>query len=170
MIDAELLGALEHMVSSVVRQPGTYKRRPDGSKRVFGGMNLVLCGDFWQLHPVSGTCLCSSPVDIPAGRARNALSLFWDEGPDTVRSYWPLTEVMRCRDAWYKEFLQQCRDGNLSSDMYCFFHGLSTFTAARAQCSCNQDVYHDAILGPCKQSWRDAFTRGSSRETHGSLP
>ena len=120
MIDAELLGPLEYMVSSVIRQGGTYKRRTDGSKRLFGGVNLVLCGDFWQLHPVSGTYLCSNPIDIPAGRARNALSIFWDEGPDTIRSYWPLTEVMRCRDPWYNAFLQQCREGHLTEEKYCF--------------------------------------------------
>ena len=160
MIDAELLGDLEYMIASVIRQQGTYKKRIDGTKRVFGGLNVVLCGDFWQLHPVPGTFLCSNPIDIPAGRARNALNLFWDEGPDTIRSYWPLTEVMRCRDPWYRDFLQQCRKGSLSCEMYCFFNGLPTFAAASGHCTCNDDRRDDPVLGLYKQSWRDAFCNG----------
>jgi len=55
MISAELLGALEHVVRTAVRVKGTYKKRSIASTRVFGGVNLVMCGDFWQLHPVPGT-------------------------------------------------------------------------------------------------------------------
>ena len=152
MISAELFGTLEYVVTKAMRRQGTYKKRPDGTTRAFGGVNIVMCGDFWQLHPVSGTYLCSNPLDVPPGRARNALTMFWDIGPDAIRSFWPLTEVMRCRDPWYRAFLQQCRDGNLANDMYNFFHGLPTLTAAREGCVCNADVKNDHVLGPYKES------------------
>ena len=51
----KLPGTLEQVIAKAIRRSGTYKVRPDKSIRVFGGVNVVLCGDFWQLHPVTGT-------------------------------------------------------------------------------------------------------------------
>ena len=76
MLSAEFLGALEYVVKGAVRPQETYKRRRSGRLRAFGGVNIVMCGDFWQLHPVSGTFLADDPTVIPAGRAQNALRLF----------------------------------------------------------------------------------------------
>ena len=42
MLPAELLGALEHVVTGAVQLHGTYKRRPCGSIRAVGGMNVVM--------------------------------------------------------------------------------------------------------------------------------
>ena len=96
MISAELLGALEAVVKTAVRVKGTYKKRSNGERRVFGGVNIVMLGDFWQLHLVSGTYLASDPLLIPAhGLARNAADIFWSDGPDSIRRYWQLTELMR---------------------------------------------------------------------------
>ena len=61
MIAAELLGALEAVVKTAVRIKGTYKKRHNGETRVFGGVNVVMLGDFWQLHLVTGTYLTSDP-------------------------------------------------------------------------------------------------------------
>ena len=114
MISAELLGALEYVVTGAVRAQGTYKKRRSGETRRFGGVNIVMCADFWQLHPVTGTFIASDPTLTPAGRAQNALSIFWEDGPDSIRSFWELTELMRCTDIWYNTFLSECRDGKLS--------------------------------------------------------
>ena len=38
-----------------------YAKRADGSWRPFGGINVVFCGDFWQLPPVRATSLFSNP-------------------------------------------------------------------------------------------------------------
>ena len=54
MDSAELLGALEYVVQTAIRRLGTYKVRRDGSVRVFGGINVVMCVDFWQLQLVTG--------------------------------------------------------------------------------------------------------------------
>lgn len=113
MLSAELLGALEYVVAGAIRAQGTYKKRPDGSKRAFGGVNLIMCADLWQLHPVSGTFLASDFTVVPPWRAHNALSIFWEDGHDSIRSFWQLTQLMRCDDSWYNNFLAKCRSGNL---------------------------------------------------------
>ena len=77
MLSAELLGTLERVVTGAVRVTGTYKKRSDGSHRAFAGVNVVMCADFWQLHPVGGTFLAASPLDVPAGCAQRALEFFW---------------------------------------------------------------------------------------------
>ena len=111
---AELLGTLERVVSGAIRVRGTYKKRSEGTMRVFGGVNIVMCADFWQLHPVNGTFLASSPMDVPAGCALRALELFWQSDADSIRSFWNLTELMRCEDQWFNSVLGQCRVGSLS--------------------------------------------------------
>ena len=156
----KLPGTLEQIIAKAIRRSGTYKVRADKSIRVFGGVNIVLCGDFWQLHPVTGTYLASNPLDIPAGVAQNAMNIFWGEGVDTLRSFWSRTEVMRCKDVWYNTFLQQCRNGNLTHDMCCFMHGLPTFTASQGDCNCNADTEHVEGLGVMKTDWKRTFLAG----------
>ena len=161
MIPAELLGTLEKVVRDAVRVGGTYKKRSADSQRAFGGVNVVMCADFWQLHPVTGTFLASNPLDVPAGCAQRALELLWLDGDDSVRSFWELTELMRCDDTWYNSFLGQCRIGNLSAEDYCYFHGLPTLKSPCAsKCRCNDDVTADAVLGPHRKSWKERFLKG----------
>ena len=73
-----------------------------------------MCGDFWQLHPVSGIFLAADFTEISPGRAADALKIFWAAGRDSIRNFWELIELMRCDDPWYNAFLQQCRNGHLS--------------------------------------------------------
>ena len=161
MVALELLGALEYVISKATRSNGTYKKRNDGTTRAFGGVNLVMFGDMNQLELVTGTWLCCNPIDIPAGRALDALKLFWEEGPNTIRRFWSLTQLMRCKDMWYNDLLQDCRFGRLTQDNYCFMHGLSTFVPAQKDCKlCNDDVVADPVLGHYKKSWADALLGG----------
>ena len=157
MVSAELFGSLEYVVKGAIRPKGTYKKRRNGEARVFGGVNLVMCADFWQLHPVSGTFIASDPSLAPAGRAQNALSIFWEDNLDSIRTFWELRQLMRCSDKWYNRFLSECRDGNLSINNYCFLHGLPTFTCPCDSCTCNHDVILDPILGAIKSSWKEHF-------------
>ena len=98
MMSAELLGSLERVVQGAVRRVGTYKKRRDNTDRAFGGVNVVMCADFWQLSPVSGTFLASNPLDVPAGSAQRPQQLSWQTGQDSVRSLWQLAELMRSHE------------------------------------------------------------------------
>ena len=161
MMSAELLGTLERVVKAAVRVNGTYKMRSNGTQRAFGGVNVIMCADFWQLHPVTGTSIASNPLDVPAGSAQHALELFWQDGEDSVRSFWQLEELMRCDNAWYNSFLGQCRVGGLSMEDYCFFHGHPTMMSPGAsRCRCNDDVVQDAQLGPYRKAWKERFLAG----------
>ena len=86
MIFAELLGALNHVTTNAIRTNNTNKKGTNGMARVFGGLNVVMCVDFWQLKPVQGTWLCDNPLHVPAGRARDALEIIWCSGPDSPDS------------------------------------------------------------------------------------
>ena len=61
MISAQLMGQLELLINKVLRKRGGYKVRPDGTSRRFGGLNVLLFRDWWQLKPVTGTALFSDP-------------------------------------------------------------------------------------------------------------
>ena len=87
--------------------------------------------------------------------------MLWGLWADTVRSYWALTELVRCKDVWYNSFLQECRNGTLQADMYSFFHGLPTLASPSSERTCNDDVVTDAVLGKYKKSWATAFMSGS---------
>ena len=51
-IAAKLLGTLDNVIQQTVRAQGTYKKRQDQPIRKCGGLNVVMCGAFWQPHPV----------------------------------------------------------------------------------------------------------------------
>ena len=161
MIYAELLATLEYAISKVVRVNDTYKKRADGSVRPFGGINVVMCADWWLLQPVGGTALRSDPTVISAGLAPNAMNMFWDGGADFIRHTWTLTQPMRCKDEWYIEFLRQCRFVCLTADMYAGLHGLPSFTPACSTCTCNNDVVRDLVLGKDRKTLMEAFAAAS---------
>ena len=104
---------------------------------------------------MTGTFLASNPLDVPVGCAYQALQLFWREGQDSIRTFWELTELMRCDDQWYNTCLEQCRRGSPSMENYNYLHGLPTLTSpCTNKCECNADVVTDPVLGKYRQSWR----------------
>ena len=46
MVSAELLAQLEHVVQKVVNSRTLWKLRADGTKRVFGGINVLFVCDW----------------------------------------------------------------------------------------------------------------------------
>ena len=113
--------------------------------RPFGGINLVLAGDFWQLPPVRANAIFSNPFkkDCYGLEEQKILKMFWvPEDADSIQKTWVLTEPMRTKDEWLKAVLDADRYGIESWEMYCFVHGFptrnpGTWTPGREKPACN---------------------------------
>ena len=161
MVSAELLGAVEKVIRGVVRIRNTFKKREDKSIRAFGGINVIMFADFWQLPPVTGTYLCSNPTMLPTvGLAAEAMNLFWAEGKDSVRGLTELHQLMRCRDPWFNRVLSQCRNGALGDEDYNFLNGFPTLAPPETCELCTLDVVHDKTIGRYKAAWMNRYLSG----------
>ena len=78
---AELLGALDQQVNDATRQSRrSYDRSCAGEVRVFGGMNLILLGDFYQIPPVRATSITASPFEKHSSKVQRILDMVWSRG------------------------------------------------------------------------------------------
>ena len=69
---------MELPVSRAIRRRSPYRLRADKkSPRPFGGVNVLLFSDWWQLKPASGTALFSNPSEARPGTALKGLELLW---------------------------------------------------------------------------------------------
>ena len=75
-IGCELLAALENTTTRAIRKRGTDKLRNDGSVRPFGGINVLFCGDWWQLPPVLQTSLTANPFKDRAASVQKMQAMF----------------------------------------------------------------------------------------------
>ena len=172
MVSAQLLGQLEVIVGRTVRKKSGYKLRPDGSERFWGGLNLMLLGDFWQLPPVSGTPLCAHPDDVPLGLAQHGHELIWNRDLNGLQKTHDLTTPMRCDESWYNGFLNACRHGSLSLDEYALFHGWPSSQPVgcgddSVACECNaiESVASTGMAAVADTTaWTDAFLNGRTGE------
>ena len=126
MVSAQLLGQLELIINKVIRRRNVYKIRDDGSSRPFGGLNVLLFGDWWQLKPVGGTALFTNPEMEGSGVALHGLRLMWGQPPNAVHRAWDFQQSLRCTDPWFNDVLNQCRQGRLSREAYDLLHGQPT--------------------------------------------
>lgn len=129
MVSAELLSELQYLVRQAVRGPGTYKKRSDKSIRPFGGVNMLLLGDWWQLRPVRATALFDHPSKAKSDLAYEGALLLWGQNRDSVQKVWELKVSKRCMDPWYIAVMTQCRNGCLGLEDYFFLHGTPTLRA-----------------------------------------
>ena len=89
MVSAKLLAELDVKLRRVVREVGTAKLGKDGIDRPFGGLNVIVCGDFGQLDPPDGGLLGSIPTEYvqdaklyrPTPTVAHGQSLMWS-GPN----------------------------------------------------------------------------------------
>ena len=64
MVSARLLAEVELKLRDVVRRIGTLKSQQTGIDRPFGGINVLMAGDFWQLDPPDGGFSAAVPVEF----------------------------------------------------------------------------------------------------------
>ena len=134
MVSARLLAEVDAKLRGVIRDVGTTKLGEGGVPRPFGGLNVVLSGDFWQLAPPDGGFLADVPTErISAARKYTSLppvlhgqSLLWGGAECGVQGVTELEECERCDDAWLKEVQEEFRTGALTANAHAFLHSRDT--------------------------------------------
>jgi hypothetical protein len=168
-VSPELLGLLDlYLRRACARHP--YATLSDSRHKVaFGGINLVLAGDLWQLTPVKAHSLFNNPFLTGYTSVEQRIyKMFWDpDSVDAVQKTWVLTKPMRTKDRWLQEVLQASRFGNESWEMYCFNHGYPTrnpgsWLPSLDKPTCNNEV----CMKLATEIWPEMWRRGSnSRES-----
>ena len=168
MVGCDLLAEVDMKLRDLIVDVRCGKKSHRDEVRPFGGLNVLLCGDLWQLPPPSGGFLGSIPAEwirnarkyIPRPTQSHGQSLLW-AGPK--QKHWAfhgvteLEESERCReDPWLQEVQVEMRNGSLSEDNHAFLHGQQTTvcgssiggkpTCERSGCT-RDDEYWDRTAG-----------------------
>ena len=95
---------------------------------MFGGINIIFAGDFWQLPPVLALAIFSNPfLKGHSAEEQKIFYMFWKQNdPDSIQRTFLLTESMRTKDQWLQTVLKSDRYGEESWEIYCFTHGFPT--------------------------------------------
>ena len=133
MVSPRLHALVESRLRTYTQVAGTYKHAPDGHVRSFGGLNVIECGDFWQLPPPGeGHSLMTIPPwlddtneKVVNALVRHGLELLWGTNALGIVGMTELTENMRFKDdAQFQAVLKQCRHGELSNDGFDYLKSL----------------------------------------------
>ena len=134
MVSAELLARLELRCRELVRDLAQGKYAKDiANARPFGGLNVILAGDMWQLPPPRGTFLGDVPWEwLTHSKSKKVAhtihgqELIWGTAPNGLHGLTELVECERTRDVWLQALQNEIRDGKLSETNHAFLHGLET--------------------------------------------
>jgi ATP-dependent DNA helicase PIF1 len=131
MVDMRILGFIDRRLKEIF---------PARSLQPFGGINVVVCGDFHQLPPVGGTPLFSKAKKL------NAEKLVGQQAYRSLDTTVRLTKVMR-QDGedddtvQFRETLSQLRVGSLTSENWRFL-----LRRVKSNLSSNEcDKFEDAL-------------------------
>ena len=134
MVSSKLLAEVDCKTRSVVREICPTKSKTAGHARSFGGLNVVLSGDWWQLEPPEGGFLAQVPTEYianarkfhPLPTTAHGQALLWGGKEMGVQGVTELVEVERVKDLWVQEIQAEFRNGHLSDDNWRFLHGMPT--------------------------------------------
>ena len=99
--------------------------------------------------------------------AKDALDLFWSTGPDALNFFQELTIQSRIKDPWYSRFLQECRVGSLTEEMYNFLMGLpSEHCGSWRMCEDGEEVVEcgNEACAALHRKWYEMAVRGATWE------
>jgi len=109
---------------------GTDNRK---NQRLFGGLNVIVVGDYQQLPPVAEKAIFSNPFSKTAsfsGPEARILRALWgldeEKLPSAPEACIVLHEQHRAQDQWQRHVLEELRNSSESWETYCFIHGLPT--------------------------------------------
>ena len=129
----ENLAFTESNVRTHTREaPETYKIRPKDKNnpaevRSWGGKNLLMFIDLWQLPPVRQTAVFFNPFKKYDHRVERILNMFWIKEVDSMNKMIELTVAKRQHATdWFFKFITECRNGVQTEEMYNFIHGVFT--------------------------------------------
>ena len=146
-----------------------YARRGDGSVRTVGGLNLILCGDFWQLPPVRTVSLFSNPYNRDLTAAdQDILQMFWQKRRNAFTETFVLKKAMRTKDPWMQEVLHAQRHGKETWEMYCFIHGLPTLHTGSWSPSARKPLCGNSVCVELPHKWRSMLSNTVLRQENDS--
>ena len=134
MVSAELFAQLERRCREIMRDISAAKYgASDGMVRPFGGLNIILAGDLYQLPPPRGTFVGDVPWQLVTGKlarktpvAAQGQELIWGGKDDAIQGVTELTKCERNADQWLASLQNELREGKLSPDSHAFLHGQAT--------------------------------------------
>ena len=134
MVSVELLAAVERACRALVRNSSTFKRPVgDVHSKPFGGLNVVVLGDLWQLEPPEGHFVGSVPHEwLTSKYARNkptvahGQELIWGGRHVGFQGMTELIQVERTQDEWLQDLQRELRYSSLSNNNHAFLHGAPT--------------------------------------------
>ena len=136
MVSAELLARMDLRCRELVRDLAQSKYAPGSAHaQPFGGLNVLVAGDLWQLPPPRGTFLGEVPWEmLTKGTSKKVAhtvhgqKLVWGSQAENsiIHGITELEQCERTRDTWLQTLQQQIREGALSADNHAFLHGHDT--------------------------------------------
>jgi hypothetical protein len=131
-LSAELLAMLERKFRNAVPAHNDYRYSDEGIERLFGGINMILVGDFHQLRPTGGTPLSTPPDHLllklfstSNNLVQHGLSIIWDH--IEPENFIELVKQVRITDEWWSADIEsQMRQGCMSDNSYDFLMGNPT--------------------------------------------
>ena len=137
---------------------------------MFGGINVLMFLDLWQLTPVRDLSIAAHPCRGMALETSNArvMSLFWSDEKERVQGLYEFAVNKRSgNDAWFSQVIDECRQGHLHTDNYAFLHGFATthcgsYMTKTKKLVCDNYDCHDLQqrvwpqMRSAGDSWKDA--------------
>ena len=144
MIADELLGEFELNLDGASTDT-RYSKTHEGVRRPFGGYNVCVFGDLYQIPPIPASAALFLPPpqrtihksqdsskwiiqEKKSEIAHAGLDFMWGDDIDTSINYFQELKVQKrqVEDTWYASVLEECREGSLSDESYNFLHGFPT--------------------------------------------